>query len=84
MFGLLTDPAHLLIVVGIVLMLFGANRLPDLLREIGRSVIEFERNREVGPSDRTVRNLEAALLVLVALFLILLVAAAFRPEIFGY
>ena len=80
MFGLWFTPEQLLIVLGIVLLLFGANRFPELLREIGRTV----RNREVGPSDRTIRNFEIVLVVLVGLFLILLVLAALRPEIFGY
>ena len=34
---------ELLIVFGIVLLLFGAKRLPDLARSLGHSIKEFQR-----------------------------------------
>jgi len=40
--------AELLIVAGIFLLLFGANRLPSLMRNMGRSVNEFK----AGLTDR--------------------------------
>jgi TatA/E family protein of Tat protein translocase len=41
MFGLGTQ--ELLIILVIVLVLFGANRLPDLARSLGSSVKEFKK-----------------------------------------
>jgi sec-independent protein translocase protein TatA len=34
---------ELLIVFGIVLLLFGSSRLPSLMRNLGRSVVEFKQ-----------------------------------------
>ncbi len=47
---------ELLIVLGIVLLLFGARKLPDLARSLGRSTNEFKRGLREGeappPPDR--------------------------------
>jgi sec-independent protein translocase protein TatA len=40
-FGL-PGPVELLIVAGIVLLLFG-NRLPNVMRSVGRSIVEFKK-----------------------------------------
>jgi sec-independent protein translocase protein TatA len=50
MFGLGTQ--ELLIILVIVLVLFGANRLPDLARSLGSSVKEFKKGvNEVTKTD---------------------------------
>jgi len=39
---------ELLILLAIVLVLFGAKKLPDLARALGRSLAEFKKGREEG------------------------------------
>jgi sec-independent protein translocase protein TatA len=52
MFGL--GYQELLIILVIVLILFGANRLPDLARSLGSSVKEFKKGiNEVKAEDPT-------------------------------
>jgi sec-independent protein translocase protein TatA len=41
---------ELLIVLFIVLLLFGAKRVPEVARALGRSLKEFKRGREEGGS----------------------------------
>lgn len=41
-------PTQLLIVLIIVLILFGSNKLPDLARSLGRSLGEFKKGRDEG------------------------------------
>ena len=52
MFGLGTQ--ELVIILVIVLILFGANRLPDLARSLGSSVKEFKKGvNEAQAEDKT-------------------------------
>ncbi len=39
-------PIEILVVLLIVLLLFGAKRLPDLARSLGKSLSEFKKGRE--------------------------------------
>jgi sec-independent protein translocase protein TatA len=49
MFGLGTQ--ELVIILVIVLVLFGANRLPDLARSLGSSMKEFKKGVNDGKTD---------------------------------
>jgi len=49
MFGLGTQ--ELVIILVIVLVLFGANRLPDLARSLGSSMKEFKQGVNDGKTD---------------------------------
>jgi sec-independent protein translocase protein TatA len=51
MFGLGTQ--ELVIILVIVLVLFGANRLPDLARSLGSSMKEFKKGVNDGKVDDT-------------------------------
>ena len=42
---------ELLVILFVVLLLFGARKLPDLARSLGRSLSEFKKGREEGPQD---------------------------------
>lgn len=46
MFGL--RPTELLIILAIILLLFGARKLPDLARSLGSSAKEFRKGLEDG------------------------------------
>ncbi|HEX9122464.1 MAG TPA: twin-arginine translocase TatA/TatE family subunit [Actinomycetota bacterium] len=42
---------ELLIVLGVVVLLFGAKKLPELARSLGRSASEFKAGMREGESD---------------------------------
>jgi TatA/E family protein of Tat protein translocase len=42
---------ELLIVLGVVVLLFGAKKLPDLARSIGRSTTEFKKGMQEPSAD---------------------------------
>lgn len=43
MFTGVASPTHLLLILVVVLLLFGAKRLPELGRNLGRGITEFKR-----------------------------------------
>lgn len=45
--GLMTPgPIEIIVILLVVLLLFGAKRLPELARSLGKSLNEFKRGRE--------------------------------------
>jgi sec-independent protein translocase protein TatA len=51
---------ELLIILLVVVLLFGAKKLPDLARSLGRSLNEFKKGREEGtkPDDADAKKTE--------------------------
>lgn len=44
---------ELIIILVVILLLFGARKLPDLARSLGRSINEFKKGRDEGAKDET-------------------------------
>lgn len=47
---------ELLVVLVIVLLLFGAKKLPDLARSLGKSLAEFKKGKDEGMADITAKS----------------------------
>ena len=50
-FGLRESPGELILLVLLILLLFGAKRIPDLARSLGRSIGEFKKGRAEGEQE---------------------------------
>jgi sec-independent protein translocase protein TatA len=48
LFGGAPGPFEIILILFIILLLFGAKRLPDLSRSLGKSLSEFKKGREEG------------------------------------
>lgn len=47
------QPAHILLLVLVIILVFGANRLPDLARSVGQSLKIFKKEiKELGDDDK--------------------------------
>ncbi len=57
MFGL--GLPELLIVAGVFVLLFGAARLPNLMRNMGRSINEFKAGMSEKPAERIEESRDA-------------------------
>lgn len=44
---------EILLILGIILLLFGAKKIPELMRGVGRGMKEFNDARDKPSSDRT-------------------------------
>jgi sec-independent protein translocase protein TatA len=51
MFTGLESPSHLILVLAIVLLLFGAKRIPELAKGLGTGIKEFREGISVGESN---------------------------------
>jgi sec-independent protein translocase protein TatA len=55
-------PGELIVILLVVLLLFGAKRLPELARSLGKSLNEFKRGRDDvdDPKERAVNASQAS------------------------
>jgi sec-independent protein translocase protein TatA len=44
-------PLEILLILVVILLLFGAKRLPDLARSLGKSLTEFKKGKEEGKKE---------------------------------
>jgi len=51
-------PLEIIVILLVVLLLFGAKRLPDLARSLGKSLSEFKKGREEGSAPGKTEDLE--------------------------
>lgn len=53
-FGFITSPMQLLVILAIVLLIFGAKRLPEIGKALGRSIKDFKEEMipEKTPGDK--------------------------------
>jgi sec-independent protein translocase protein TatA len=46
-------PVEIILILAVILLFFGARRLPELSRSLGRSLSEFKRGRREGALDES-------------------------------
>ena len=49
--GGVPGPLEVLVILFVILLLFGAKKLPDLARSLGRSLSEFKKGKEEGAKN---------------------------------
>ena len=52
-------PTELVIILAILVLLFGATKLPKLARSIGESAGELKKGLDTGSSDKTSKSTES-------------------------
>jgi len=45
-------PTEIILILVVLILLFGAKKIPDLARSLGRSLNEFKKGREEGGTDQ--------------------------------
>ena len=50
---------ELIIIVAVIILLFGARKLPELARSLGQSAKEFRKGLDEGEADETVTEASA-------------------------
>jgi sec-independent protein translocase protein TatA len=48
------SPGELLIIVGVIVLLFGAAKIPQLMRSMGQGISEFKKGIKEGEKDAAV------------------------------